>query len=152
LSSAITDAYGKLYTMVGRDQVDVAVRSSATAEDLPTASFAGQQETFLNVTGESALLQACRGCFVSLFTERAMAYREAHGLDHLKVALSVGLQQMVRSDKAGAGVLFTIDTETGFPNVVLINAAWGLGENVGYGNDSYIFDPFGSEAVRSDLS
>src|SRR5207245_3842100 len=145
LAMAITDAYDKLCAEVGRTHVDVAVRSSATAEDLPTASFAGQQETFLNVSGEAALLEACRDCFASMFTERAIAYRETHGFDHMKVALSVGVQQMVRSDKAGAGVLFTIDTETGFPNVVLINAAWGLGENVVRGTigpDQYlVFKP-----------
>ena len=106
--------------------MDVAVRSSATAEDLPEASFAGQQETFLNITGEEELLEACWKCYASLFTDRAISYREAHGFDHMKVALSVGVQKMVRSDKAGAGVMFSIDTETGFPNVVVINAAWGL--------------------------
>ena len=130
LTTAITGAYRDLCAEVGRKDVDVAVRSSATAEDLPTASFAGQQETFLNVVGETALLDACRRCFASLFTDRAIAYRDTHGFDHMKVALSVGVQQMVRADKAGAGVLFTIDTETGFPDVVLINAGWGLGENV----------------------
>jgi pyruvate, water dikinase len=141
LAAAISDAYARLCAEAGRPHVDVAVRSSATAEDLPTASFAGQQETFLNITGEAALLAACRDCFASMFTERAIAYRETHGFDHMKVALSVGVQQMVRSDKAGAGVLFTIDTETGFPNVVLINAGWGLGENVVRGSiepDQYV--------------
>src|SRR6266536_1336096 len=141
LATAITDAYRDLCAEVGRENVDVAVRSSATAEDLPGASFAGQQETFLNVVGETALLEACRHCFASLFTDRAIAYREAHGFEHLKVALSIGVQQMVRSDKAGAGVLFTIDTETGFPNTLLINAAWGLGENVVRGTiepDQYV--------------
>ncbi len=108
----------------------VAVRSSATAEDLPTASFAGQQESFLNVQGEPALLDAVRRCLASLFTDRAIAYREANGFDHATIALSVGVQRMVRSDAGSAGVLFTLDTETGFPQVVLINAAWGLGESV----------------------
>jgi pyruvate,water dikinase len=130
LAGAITDAYRDLGAEVGREDVDVAVRSSATAEDLPAASFAGQLETFLNVVGEAALLDACRRCFASLFTDRAITYRETHGFEHMKVALSIGVQQMVRADKAGAGVLFTIDTETGFPNVVLINAGWGLGETV----------------------
>jgi pyruvate,water dikinase len=106
------------------------VRSSATAEDLPAASFAGQLESFLNIRGGAGLIAAVRRCFASLFTDRAIVYRETHGFDHLSVALSVGVQQMVRSDRAGAGVMFTIDTETGFPNVVLINAAWGLGEFV----------------------
>ena len=141
LATAIVDAYRDLSAKLQRDQVHVAVRSSATAEDLPSASFAGQQETFLNVTGEEALLEACRDCFASLFADRAIAYREAHGFEHLKVALSIGVQQTVRSDKAGAGVLFTIDTETGFPNTLLINAAWGLGENVVRGTiepDQYV--------------
>ncbi len=141
LASAIVDAYRDLSAKLQRDQVDVAVRSSATAEDLPSASFAGQQETFLNVEGEEALLEACRACFASLFADRAIAYREEHGFDHRKVALSIGVQQMVRSDKAGAGVLFTIDTETGFPNTLLINAGWGLGENVVRGTiepDQYV--------------
>jgi len=109
---------------------DVAVRSSATAEDLPEASFAGQQETFLNVRGEEDLLDACRRCYASLFTDRAIAYRTEKNFDHMKVALSIGVQKMVRSDRAGSGVMFSIDTETGFPDVVVINAAWGLGENV----------------------
>jgi pyruvate,water dikinase len=109
---------------------DVAVRSSATAEDLPEASFAGQQETYLNVRGHHALLAACHRSFASLFTDRAISYRAERGYDHMKVALSIGVQQMVRSDLACAGVMFSIDTETGFPDVVLINAAYGLGENV----------------------
>ena len=94
-------------------QPDVAVRSSATAEDLPEASFAGQHESFLNVRGEAALLDACRRCYASLFSDRAISYREAKGFDHLKIALSIGVQQIVRSDLAGAGVAFSIDTETG---------------------------------------
>ncbi|MGH7540633.1 MAG: phosphoenolpyruvate synthase, partial [Gemmatimonadota bacterium] len=110
--------------------VDVAVRSSATAEDLPEASFAGQQETFLNVRGADDVLLACRRCYASLFTNRAIAYREKQGFDHLDVSLSVGIQKMVRSDRGSAGVCFSIDTETGFPHVILINAAWGLGELV----------------------
>ena len=108
----------------------MAVRSSATAEDLPDASFAGQQETFLNITGEAALLDACRRCFASLFTDRAISYRQAKGFNHMSVALSIGVQQMVRSDLAGSGVMFSIDTESGFPSVVVIDAAFGLGENV----------------------
>ena len=108
----------------------VAVRSSATAEDLPEASFAGQLETFLNVEGENALLDACRNCYASLFTDRAISYRENHGFDHLDIALSVGVQRMVRSDLASSGVMFSIDTETGFPRSVLITGAWGLGETV----------------------
>jgi pyruvate, water dikinase len=126
----IVQAYRDLSLEAGKEHLDVAVRSSATAEDLPTASFAGQQETFLNIVGEDAVLDAVRRCFASLFTDRAITYRETHGFEHMKVALSVGVQQMVRADMACAGVLFTIDTETGFPNVVLINATWGLGESV----------------------
>jgi pyruvate,water dikinase len=130
IAEAIRAAYRALSDRYDTDEVDVAARSSATAEDLPEASFAGQQETFLNVTGEAELLEACRKCYASLFTDRAITYREENGFDHMKVALSVGVQKMVRADKACAGVLFTIDTETGFPDVVVINAAWGLGDNV----------------------
>ncbi|MFW5708811.1 MAG: phosphoenolpyruvate synthase [Chloroflexota bacterium] len=129
-AEAIRDAYHQLSERYETDEVDIAARSSATAEDLPEASFAGQQETFLNITGEVDLLDACKRCYASLFTDRAISYREEHGFDHMKVALSVGVQKMVRADKAGSGVMFTIDTETGFPDVVVINAAWGLGENV----------------------
>ncbi|MEM8641267.1 MAG: phosphoenolpyruvate synthase [Cyanobacteria bacterium P01_G01_bin.54] len=110
--------------------VDVAVRSSATAEDLPEASFAGQQETYLNVQSVKGVLEACHKCFASLFTDRAISYRAHHGFDHFEVALSVGVQKMVRSDLATSGVMFSIDTETGFPNAALITAAYGLGENV----------------------
>ncbi|MGE5261610.1 MAG: phosphoenolpyruvate synthase, partial [Actinomycetota bacterium] len=127
---AIRGAYRELSQRVGIDRLDVAVRSSATAEDLPEASFAGQHESFLNISGEAELLDACRRCYASLFSDRAISYRETKGFDHLKVALSIGVQQMVRSDLAGAGVAFSIDTETGFDRIVLINAAWGLGENV----------------------
>ncbi len=130
LAEAIGAAYRELCRRYGEGVVDVAVRSSATAEDLPEASFAGQQETFLNVRGEAALLEACRRCFASLFTDRAIAYRDEHGFDHLAVALSVGVQKMVRADLGGAGVLFTLDPESGFPDVVVINATWGLGENL----------------------
>jgi pyruvate,water dikinase len=130
LAEAILKAYDDLSSQYKVEHVDVAVRSSATAEDLPTASFAGQQETFLNISGDKELLDACRRCYASLFTDRAIAYREAQGFDHMKVALSIGVQKMVRSDKASSGVMFTIDTETGFPHVVVINGAWGLGENV----------------------
>ncbi|MCK9994359.1 MAG: pyruvate, water dikinase, partial [Alphaproteobacteria bacterium] len=127
---AIREAYRELSRRSGAADTDVAVRSSATAEDLPDASFAGQQESFLNVRGEDALLDACRRCYASLFTGRAISYREAKGFDHLKVALSVGVQKMVRSDLAGAGVMFSIDPETGFDKAIVIDAAWGLGENV----------------------
>ena len=124
---------------------DVAVRSSATAEDLPNASFAGQQETYLNVQGHLALLEACKRSFASLFTDRAISYRVDQGFDHSKVALSIGVQQMVRADLAASGVMFTIDTETGFRDVILINAAYGLGENVVQGSvnpdEYYVFKP-----------
>ncbi|MEJ2409180.1 MAG: phosphoenolpyruvate synthase [Novosphingobium sp.] len=130
LADEIRAAYDKLAERLGVKAPAVAVRSSATAEDLPDASFAGQQETFLNVRGHRALLDACRRCYASLFTDRAISYREAKGFDHFSVALSIGVQQMVRSDLAGSGVIFTLDTETGFPSVAVISAAWGLGETV----------------------
>lgn len=130
IAESIIAAYQELSRRSGQAEVSVAVRSSATAEDLPEASFAGQQETFLNVRGIADLLDTCRRCFASLFTDRAISYRETKGFDHLQVALSVGIQRMVRSDKAGSGVMFSIDTETGYPGVVVISAAWGLGENV----------------------
>jgi pyruvate,water dikinase len=126
----IRNAYTELCQLLGTDEVDVAVRSSATAEDLPDASFAGQQETFLNVRGIEALLEACLNCFASLFTNRAISYRAGHGFDHQKVRLSIGVQRMVRSDQASSGVIFTLDTETRARNVILINSAYGLGENI----------------------
>ena len=139
LEQAILSAYSQL------GSPSVAVRSSATAEDLPDASFAGQQETYLNVEGEQALLAACRRCFASLFTDRAISYRQINGFDHFEVALSIGVQRMVRSDLACSGVMFSIDTETGFRNAVLLTAAYGLGENVVQGAvnpDEYlIFKP-----------
>jgi pyruvate,water dikinase len=130
LAEAIRAAYRRLSEGAEKKDLDVAVRSSATAEDLPDASFAGQQESFLNIRGEKNLLDAVRRCIASLFTDRAIVYRENHGFDHMKVALSVGVQKMVLSDKGSAGVMFSIDTETGFPDTVLISAAWGLGEAV----------------------
>lgn len=136
-ATAITGAYAELGKRLGRSSIDVAVRSSATAEDLPEASFAGQLDSYLNIRGRAALLDACRRCYASLFTDRAIGYRKANNFDHLEVALSVGVQQMVRSDRAGAGVMFSIDTETGFPSVAVINAGWGLGESVVKG----IIDP-----------
>jgi pyruvate,water dikinase len=129
-AGAIRAAYCALGAARGMAEPAVAVRSSATAEDLPTASFAGQQETFLNVVGERALLEACRHCYASLFTDRAISYREMQGFDHLKVALSIGVQAMVRADLGGSGIMFSIDTESGFPGVVVISAAWGLGEPI----------------------
>lgn len=145
IAEAIGAAYREMADRYETDDVAVAVRSSATAEDLPEASFAGQQETYLNITGEDDLLEACRKCYASLFTDRAIAYRQEHGFDHLDVALSVGVQKMVRADKSGSGVMFSIDTESGFPDVVVISAAWGLGENVVQGTvnpDEYrVFKP-----------
>lgn len=155
IAGAIRDAYRQLCSQSGRADVDVAVRSSATAEDLPDASFAGQQETYLNVRGERALLAACRRCYASLFTDRAIAYREEKGFDHLRVALSIGVQRMVRSDVGAAGVMFSLDTETGFDKVVLISAAWGLGENVVQGTvdpDEYeVFKPLLGDAACSPV-
>ncbi|MFW6210902.1 MAG: phosphoenolpyruvate synthase, partial [bacterium] len=130
ISLQIKEHYEKLSRKYSNKNTDVAVRSSATAEDLPDASFAGQQDTFLNIKGAENVIQACRKCYASLFTDRAISYREEKGFDHMKIALSAGVQKMVRSDKAGSGVMFSIDTDTGFEKVVLINAAWGLGENV----------------------
>ena len=127
------------------EEVSLAVRSSATAEDLPTASFAGQQETFLNVRGEESLLDACRRCFASLFTDRAIHYRIDQGFDHFKVALSIGVMKMVRSDLASSGVMFSLDTESGFRDVVFITGAYGLGENVVQGavdpDEFYVHKP-----------
>jgi pyruvate,water dikinase len=144
LRAEILTAYHDLCQGVA-EPVDVAVRSSATAEDLPDASFAGQQETYLNVQGDAALLESCKRCFASLFTDRAISYRQDKGFDHLKVGLSIGIQRMVRSDLGAAGVMFSIDTESGFPDVVLINAAYGLGENVVQGSvnpdEYYVFKP-----------
>jgi pyruvate,water dikinase len=141
LATAIRTAYDELAKRLNVRNPAVAVRSSATAEDLPDASFAGQQETFLNVSGHKALIDACLRCFASLFTDRAISYREAKCYDHFAVALSIGIQQMVRSDLAGSGVIFTIDTESGFPHVAVISAAWGLGETVVQGSvdpDKYV--------------
>jgi pyruvate,water dikinase len=130
VAEAIKFHYKELSKRTSHENVDVAVRSSATAEDLPDASFAGQQETYLNVSGDAELLAACKRCYASLFTDRAISYRQVKGFDHMQVALSIGVQQMIRSDKGGSGVMFSIDTETGFDKVVVINGAWGLGENV----------------------
>ncbi|KAL5344624.1 hypothetical protein ACLOAV_010316 [Pseudogymnoascus australis] len=148
--AAIKSAYRELSAKAGIENLSVAVRSSATAEDLPDASFAGQQESYLNISGEDALLDACRRCYASLFTDRAISYRKAKGFDHMSIALSIGVQRMVRSDVSGSGVMFSIDTESGFDKVVLINAAWGLGENVVQGTvnpDEYqVFKPLLGDA------
>ncbi len=144
LADAITEAYGKLCEEYG-ENTDVAVRSSATAEDLPDASFAGQQETFLNIRGVDMLIEACKKCFASLFTNRAISYRVDKNFDHLSVALSIGVQKMVRSDLAASGVIFSIDTESGFKDAILITGAYGLGETVVQGNvnpdEFYVFKP-----------
>jgi len=140
----IKTAYDTLCEQYG-ESTDVAVRSSATAEDLPTASFAGQQETYLNIRGYPALRDACTRCFASLFTDRAISYRVTNKFDHFKVALSIGIMKMVRSDLASSGVIFTIDTETGFKDVVFITGAYGLGENIVQGqvnpDEFYVFKP-----------
>ncbi|MFA5163684.1 MAG: phosphoenolpyruvate synthase [Patescibacteria group bacterium] len=152
-SQAIVKAYKKLSQENKVAQLDVAVRSSATAEDLPDASFAGQQETFLNVVGEKDLLLAVRKCIASLFTNRAISYRVDKGFDHFSIALSVGVQKMIRSDLGASGVMFTIDTESGFANAVLINSIYGLGENIVQGrvnpDEFYVFKPTLSIISRS---
>ena len=130
LEAEICAAYKTLSSEYGTDAVDVAVRSSATAEDLPDASFAGQQESFLNVSGEKELLLSVKKCFASLFTDRAISYRQSRGFSQLQVALSIGVQKMVRSDTSSSGIMFTIDTESGCEELILINSIWGLGENV----------------------
>ncbi|MFA7499495.1 MAG: phosphoenolpyruvate synthase [Sulfurimonas sp.] len=130
LIEELLSAYKTLSQEYKKDTVDVAVRSSATAEDLPDASFAGQQETFLNVSSEKELLDSVLRCFASLFTDRAISYRTSRGYSHFKVALSIGVQKMVRSDTSSSGIMFTIDTESGSENLILINSIWGLGENV----------------------
>lgn len=129
IRTMLVENYRKLEALYGA-RVAVAVRSSATAEDLPTASFAGQHESFLNVQGITQLEEACRKCFASAFTDRAIVYRNANGFDHMKVGLSVGIMKMVRSDLAASGVAFTLDTESGFRDVVLVTGVWGLGESI----------------------
>lgn len=154
LQMAIARAYERLSEGC-EGGIDVAVRSSATAEDLPDASFAGQQETYLNVRGKQALMDACKRCFASLFTDRAISYRRDKGFDTFRIGLSIAVQQMVRSDLAASGVMFSIDTETGFRNAVLINAAFGLGENIVQGTvnpDEYlVFKPTLNEGHRPIL-
>ncbi len=151
LADLIAHSYRQLERQYGKN-VDVAVRSSATAEDLPDASFAGQQETYLNIRGVPALLDACRRCFASLFTDRAISYRTDKHFDHFKVGLSIGVQKMVRSDRACSGVMFSIDTESGFRDAVLINASWGLGENIVQGavtpDEWYVHKPTLKQGFR----
>lgn len=145
LKKEVSIAYRKLCKSEGRAVLDVAVRSSATAEDLPDASFAGQQETFLNIRGEEQVIQATKECIASLFTNRAISYRADKGFDHFKIALSVGVQVMVRADLGCSGVMFSIDTESGFKNTVLIHSIYGLGENIVQGrvnpDEFFVFKP-----------
>jgi pyruvate, water dikinase len=154
VAGEVLAGYRRLQSEYGQD-VSLAVRSSATAEDLPTASFAGQQDTFLNIHGEQTLLDACRRCFASLFTDRAIHYRIDQGFDHFKVALSIGVMKMVRSDLASSGVMFSLDTESGFPDVVLVTGAYGLGENVVQGavdpDEFYVHKPTFAAGHRAVL-
>ena len=153
LKEEILSNYRKLSKEYGKANVDVAVRSSATAEDLPSASFAGAHESYLNVRGEGELLRAVKKCVASLFNNRAIAYRDEKGFSHLKIALSVGIMKMVRSDLASSGIMFTLDTETGFPNVVLINSIYGLGEMIVKGkitpDEFYVFKPTLEKGYKS---
>jgi pyruvate,water dikinase len=155
LRQAIIEAYKKMEEEYGSD-VDVAVRSSATAEDLPDASFAGQQETFLNIRGTDALIENCRKCFASLFTNRAISYRHDKGFGQFDVYLSIAVQKMVRSDAASSGVIFSIDTESGFEDAVFITGSWGLGENVVLGvvnpDEYYVFKPTLKKGKRPIVS
>ncbi len=155
LRDAIAAAYAELERQYG-EGVAVAVRSSATAEDLPTASFAGQHESFLNVRGTAGLVEACRKCLASIFTDRAISYRVDNGFDHFKVALSVGVMKMIRADVASSGVIFTLDTESGFRDVVFITGAWGLGENVVQGkvdpDEFYVHKPTFRNGHRAVLN
>ncbi len=159
LTQAINKAYDELAKEFGReglDDLDVAIRSSATAEDLPDASFAGQQDTYLNIRGKLRVLDACRKCFASLFTNRAISYRHDKGFDQFDVSLSIAVQKMVRSDSAYSGVIFSIDTETGFKDAVFITAAYGLGENVVQGivnpDEFYVFKPTLRQGKRAIIS
>ncbi|HUR97183.1 MAG TPA: phosphoenolpyruvate synthase [Pyrinomonadaceae bacterium] len=152
VETAILESYKRLGDRIGKKSFEVAVRSSATAEDLPDASFAGQQDTILNVRGEQRLIEACHECYASLWTDRAISYRTAKGFDHFDVALSIGIQPMVRSDIAASGVMFTLDTESGFREAVVINGAWGLGEAVVQGmatpDEWIIFKPTLKQGFR----
>lgn len=154
LKAAVIDGYQKLCEEYG-ENTDVAVRSSATAEDLPDASFAGQQETYLNIRGNDALIDACRKCFASLFTDRAISYRVDKGFDHMSVSLSIGVQKMVRSDVGSSGVIFSIDTESGFRDAILVTGAYGLGETVVQGivnpDEFFVFKPTLKQGYRPIL-
>ena len=155
LADAIFEGYDNMCSQYGQN-VDVAVRSSATAEDLPDASFAGQQETYLNIEGHDDLLMACKMCFASLFTDRAISYRVDKKFDHFSIGLSIGVQKMVRSDKASSGVMFSIDTESGFKDAIFITGAYGLGENVVQGavnpDEFYVFKPTLRDGYKSIIS
>jgi len=155
LTKAIIEAYKKMEKIYGKN-VDVAVRSSATAEDLPDASFAGQQDTYLNIFGYESIIDACKRCFASLFTNRAISYRQDKHFDHFSIALSITVQKMVRSDLACSGVMFSIDTESGFKDAVLLTGAYGLGENVVQGavnpDEWYIFKPSLRKGKKAILS
>jgi pyruvate,water dikinase len=155
IQQAISLAYDQLCTEYG-GAIAVAVRSSATAEDLPGASFAGQHDTFLNIKGEAALIEACQKCFASVFNDRAIVYRAERGFDHLSVAISVGIQKMVLSDEATSGVMFTLDTETGFRDVVFVTANYGLGETIVQGlvdpDEFYCHKPTFRKGHRAILS
>lgn len=154
IKSSVKKGYDTLAEKYGMD-ISLAVRSSATAEDLPNASFAGQQETYLNVKGIDELIAACHKCYASLFTDRAIKYREDNHFDHTKVALSVGIQLMVRSDLAASGVNFTLDPDTGFDKVVLISSIWGLGENIVQGSinpdEYFVFKPSLRKGIRQPI-
>ncbi len=151
----VISAYNNLCNQYG-ENTDVAVRSSATAEDLPDASFAGQQDTYLNIRGPEELIDSCRRCFASLFTNRAISYREDKGFDHFTIALSIGVQKMVRSDISSSGVMFSLDTESGFRDVVFVTGAYGLGENVVQGavnpDEFYVFKPTLKQRFRPIIS
>ncbi|MDO8453283.1 MAG: phosphoenolpyruvate synthase [Sulfurimonas sp.] len=155
LEEELLEAYEILSDEYGSQNVDVAVRSSGTAEDLPDASFAGQQETFLNINSSDKLLKSVLKCYASLFTDRAISYRTSRGFDHFKVALSVGVQKMVRSDTSSSGIMFTVDTESGSQNLILINSIWGLGENVVSGrvnaDEFFVFKPTLKEGKNTIL-
>jgi pyruvate,water dikinase len=155
VEDAISDAFERLCARLGHTP-EVAVRSSATAEDLPDASFAGQQDTILNVRGKDHLIEACHRCFASLWTDRAISYRHARGFDHFQVSLAIGVQPMVRSDQACSGVMFTLDTESGFRDAVVINAAWGLGEAIVQGmatpDEWVVFKPTLLQGARPIVS
>src|SRR3989339_313048 len=156
LQKEIIENYKLLSKESKEDYTDVAVRSSATAEDLPDASFAGQQETYLNVRGEKELLKSCKKCFASLFTNRAISYRVDKGFDHFTIALSIGVQKMVRSDLSSSGVMFSIDTESGFKDAVFITSIYGLGENIVQGavnpDEFYVHKPTFKKGYKSIIS